>query len=184
MREPEAGLLGEFATPEALLAAVRELRAAGWQKLNAYTPYPVPPLEEALGLPRSSIPRWAFVMGLSGAALAYLIQWWTAAVDYPVLVGGMPAHSGPAFVPITFETMVLFAALTAFIGFFAKSGLPRLHHPVTSAPGFESAAVHRFWVGLDAADARFSPADSQAALFRLGALRVVAYGGTTTEAAS
>lgn len=168
-----AGLLAEFETPQALLDAARAVRAAGLTHVEAYTPFAVPEVEEALALPRSPIARIVFVAGLIGAISAYAFLYWVTAVDDPRLVGGMPAHSGPAYIPITFETMVLFASVTAFLSFFALSRLPRLWHPVFEAEGFESATVHRFWLGIDARDPALDVSQATRLLVDAGALRVV-----------
>ncbi len=166
-------LLAELPTPEALVAAARALAGAGLTRLEAYTPYPVPQVEEAMRLRRSPIARLAFAAGLTGALFAYALQHWVAAVDYPVLVGGMPAHSGLAFIPITFETTVLFASLTSFFGFFALSGLPRLWHPVFEVPSFQSATVDRFWLEIDRQDPAFHEDRATAILTQHGALRII-----------
>jgi hypothetical protein len=175
-RTPESeqgGLLAEFADREKLVAAARALVAAGYARLEAYTPTSVPEFEEVVGLPPSPIPWLVFAAGLTGAAIAYSLQYWLIAIDYPLLVGGMPANSAPAFIPITFESTVLFAALCAFLSMLAFARLPRLWHPVFEVPGFESASVNRFWLAIDSHDAHFDEAASARQLTELGALRVV-----------
>jgi hypothetical protein len=172
----QTGLLAEYESPEALVEAARRARAAGLERLEAYTPFEVPEVESVLALKRSRIPHLVFLAGLAGAAFAYGLQYWISAVDYPLNVGATPANSGPAYIPITFETMVLFAALTAFISLFAFTGLPKLWHPVFEAPGFESATIHRFWLGVDGRDPRFDAERTRRLLLEAGALRVVAPG--------
>lgn len=171
-----SGLVGEFATPEALLAAAAGLRALGYAKLDAFTPYPVEGLAEALSLPRSRI-AWAVLpAALGGAALAYLVQWWTSAVDWPLDVGGRPPHSAPAFVPIAFESAVLCGALTAFAALLLATGLPRLWHPLFEVEGFASASVDRFWIAVDLTDPSFASLEVDKQLRAAGALRVVPFG--------
>ncbi len=171
--EAGAGVMAEFESPEALVAAGRALVAAGYRKVESFTPYPVPELEQILRLPRSPIAKVVFGAALTGAAFAYAFQYWMIAIDYPIDVGGMPANSAPAFIPITFETSVLFGGLTAFISLFLFCRLPRLWDPVFETPGFESASINRFWLGIDARDEKYeSPATAQL-LRELGALQVV-----------
>jgi hypothetical protein len=151
------GLVAEFASADDAVAAVVALRALGYTRLDAYTPYPTPDLERALGVRRTRIPRLAFAAGASGCALGYLILWSTNAYDYPLDVGGRPLDSLPADIPIMFETTVLLAALTAFALVFLLSGMPRLHHPIMEVDGFDRVAVDRFWITIDARDASFDP---------------------------
>ncbi len=170
--EVEAGLLAEFETPEALTAAVRKLRELGYRRLDTYTPYPVKPALEELDLPRSRVSLYALIAGLCGAGGAYFLEWWMNAYDYPINVGGRPPHSGPAFIPITFEMAVLFSGFAAFICVFAFARLPRLHHPVFEVEGFESASIDRFWLGIDAADPRFDRVQTRDHIAALGPTRV------------
>ena len=107
------GVLGEFMTPEAMIAAIVGLRDRGYRRLDAFSPYPVHGAEEAAGTPRSPLGWIAFQVGLVGAGATYLLQWYCNAYDYPLDVGGRPPHSAPAFIPITFEMGVLSAALAA-----------------------------------------------------------------------
>jgi hypothetical protein len=171
-----AGLAGELDGAEALLACAREMRRRGYTRLDAHSPFPVPGLEEALAMRRSRLPWVAFAAGLGGLAVAYLIQWWTAAVDYPLDVGGRPAHAAPAYVPICFETMVLFAASVAFFGFFVAARLPALWQPVDEVDGFSRASIDRFFLTVDDRDRRFDPVATAADLEAAGATRVAPVG--------
>lgn len=150
-----SGLLAELGTAAQLAEATRRMTKLGYRDLDAFSPYPIEAVEEALQLRRSPIALLMFGGGVLGAVLGYGLQWWTNGVDYPLNVGGFPAHSPPAFIPPTFETMVLFAALAGFFGLFHLIGLPRLWHPVFEVDGFERATVDRFFLWVDAADARF-----------------------------
>lgn len=167
------GALAVFESPAALLDAVAALRAAGFERLEAWTPHDVDGLPEALGLERPAIPRIALIAGLTGAALAYLVQWWTTTVAYPLDVGGRPVHSAPAFVLITFEIGVLFAAAATFVATLLRSGLPDLTDPVFDIEGFESASIDRYWLGIDARDPHFDPDSVGARLREAGADRVI-----------
>lgn len=141
----------ELASAEAAVQAARRLRKLGYERLDALTPFPIPELEGALGVRRSRLPLLVLGAGLAGAALAFLVIWWTNARDYPIDVGGRPLDSLPTDVPIMFELMVLSAALAAFGSALVLSGLPRLHHPLFEVEGFERTSVDRFWILVEAA---------------------------------
>jgi hypothetical protein len=173
MREMKLGIMAEFGTAEALLLAVSRLRELGLRKLDAYTPYPLREIEPLLEIKRSYIPKVVLAMGLLGATLAYTLQWWCAAVSYPLNVGGRPLHSAPAFIPITFETTVLFAAGTSFLLALHAAGLPRLHHPVFEVEGFESASIDGYWVAIGADDPKLDTRLAERELADAGAKRIV-----------
>jgi hypothetical protein len=154
--KPTIGVMAEFESAEAMLAAIERLREAGYSKLDAYTPFPVHGIDEKLGIKRSRLTLFAFIAGMIGAGGAYFVQWYMNAYDYPINVGGRPAHAPLAFLIITFEMGVLFAGVTAFISVFALSGLPRLWHPVFEIEGFERATIDRFWVSVDTDDPKYS----------------------------
>ena len=143
-------VVGEFSSGGEARQALRRLRELGYAKetLDAFSPYPVEGIDEVLELPPSRIRGFAFVAGLSGAALGYAVQWYTSAVDYPLNVGNRPPHAGPAFVPITFEMMVLFAALTIFFGLMWLYRFPRPHHPLFELESFRTASTGGFWVSV------------------------------------
>lgn len=168
----ERGILAEFRTPEELIEAIALLRAGGYRKLDAFTPYPLHEVEEALHLRRSWLSWPVLLFGITGAAAAYFIQWWCNAYDYPLNVGGRPPHSVPAFIPITFEMAVLSAALGGLALFFLASRLPELYSPVFDVPGFERASIDRFWVFVDERDRAFDPAAIERELLAFGALQV------------
>jgi len=172
------GIAAEFASADDAIAAAKALRALGYERLDAFTPYPVPELEEAIGVKRTRIPRVAFVSGLAGCAVAYLILWFTNAYDYPLDVGARPLNSLPAHIPIMFETTVLFASAAAFVLALVRSGLPRLHHPMMEVDGFERVSIDRFWVVIDIRDPAFDPRVRDR-LAELGAVAVRAMGAAT-----
>ena len=171
-RADRIGVVAEFGDPVALLAAVRALRADGLEKLDAWVPYPVEGLEDALGLERPRLARLIAIAGFGGAALAYLLLWWINVVDFPRNVGGRPLHSAPSFIPITFETGILCGGTMAFISLFLSGGMPRLWDPVFEVDGFESASVDGYWLGVDRRDPRFHPLRLRARLEDLGASRI------------
>jgi hypothetical protein len=141
-------VLGEFATPDALVDATDKMRLKGFQGMDTYSPYPLHGGSEALGLPPSKVPLIALGGALTGIATAILMQFWMNAVDYPINVGGRPIISIPAYVPITFELAVLFAALSIFFGLMALSRLPQPYHPVFESEEFRSASTHGYWLSI------------------------------------
>jgi hypothetical protein len=168
----DTGYLAQLLTPEDLLRAVHELRRRGYRRLDAFTPYPIKGLEEALHLRRSPLNWRVLPLALLGAGFGYLIQWWCNGVDYPLNVGGRPLNSVPAFIPITFEAGVLSAALTGCFLLLLLCRLPALYSPLFDVPGFERASVDRFWVGVDDRDPWFNEVQTERDLRELGALSV------------
>ena len=172
-RVPLHGLMAEFATPEDLLAATRRARAAGYRQLDAYSPFPVEGLSDALDFRRTGVRPIVLVGGLLGALTGYALQWWTMAVDFPINVGGRPYNSLPAFIPITFELMVLFGALFALVGMLALNGLPMPYHPVFNVPGFALASRNRFFLCIQADDPLFNLDETRAFLASLEPRRII-----------
>ncbi len=143
-------VLAEFGSEEAILAAARALRAKGHASIDLHSPVPIHGAEEALALPKSRVPLVALLGGVTGAALGYLLQWWTVAVDWPLNVGGRPPHSAPAFIPVTFESGVLIASLSIFLGLlFGFFGFPRTYHPLFEVEGFRSATIDALWLSTE-----------------------------------
>ena len=175
-RTLEGGIVGAFDTPEEVIRAAHELRKSGYRRLEGFTPYPLLELERALGRGRSRIAFVVFPFAVAGAAGAYLLQWWTNAVDYPLNSGGRPAHAAPAFVPVTFEMAVLFAALSACLVLAVWSGLPALWQPIFEVPGFERASIDRFFLAISKEDPAFDGEATARRLTELGASRVEAFG--------
>lgn len=155
-------LVASFGSEDDLLGATRAVRAAGLHVVDAYTPYPVHGLPEAMGLRRSWLPVLCFVAAVIGAALKLWFEYWTATVDWPVNVGGKPWNSLPAFIPVTFEVMVLFAGLGTVAAFLAIARLRPGRRPALAAPGITD---DRFVLALEERDATFD-ADAVAALLR------------------
>jgi len=149
------GLMAEFSTPQQLIAAAKKAREAGYRKVDAYTPCPVEGLAEALGFTSNRLPLIVLIGGILGACAGYGLAYWTSAVDYPINVAGRPFHSWPAFIPVTFETTVLFAALSAVFGMLALNGLPMPYHPVFNVPRFAQASRDGFFLCIEAVDPSF-----------------------------
>jgi ActD protein len=169
---PLYGILAEFETPAELIAAARRTREEGYRRIDAYTPYPVHELTEALELPRTKLPILVFVGGLLGCGTALLMQWFATAVHYPVNVGGRPLASWPSYIPITFELTVLFAAFAAVLGMLGLNGLPMPYHPVFHVPRFALASRDRFFLCIEATDTLFDLEKTKAFLASLGAREV------------
>jgi hypothetical protein len=149
------GLMAEFDGPDDLLEAARRVYEEGYRRLDAYSPFPVPGLAEAIGFRRTRLPLLVLLGGIAGGLGGYFLQYWIAAIDYPINVGGRPLHSWPSFIPVTFELTVLVAALAAVLGMLALNGLPMPHHPVFNVPAFELATRNRFFLCIEAADPKF-----------------------------
>ncbi len=149
------GVVAQFSSANAVLAAVHKAREAGYSKMEAYSPVPVHGLDEAIGRKRSKLPWIVFAGGLTGCLTGLGMQYWMAAVDYPWNVGGRPPFSWPAFIPVTFELTILFAALSCVIGMFALNGLPRPHHPIFNTPDFDRSAIDHYFLCLEAVDPIF-----------------------------
>ena len=167
------GLMAEFASAEALVAAARRARAQGYARIEAYAPFPVEGLAEAVGFTRSRVPLAVLLGGIAGGLGGYFLQWYSAVVHYPENIGGRPLDSWPEFIPVTFELVVLGAALAAFVAMLAANGLPRLRHPVFGAPHFDLATRNRFFLCVLAADPRYEEKGARRFLEELEPMRVV-----------
>jgi hypothetical protein len=148
------GLLAEFGSPEALLAGARKAREEGYRVLDAFTPFPVDGLAQVLDLHERRILRLGLFGGCFGFAVAIAMQCATN-WSYPINVGGRPLYALSAFAVVTFELIVLFAALLPAFGMLVLNGLPRLHHPVFAAPRFHLASRDRFFLCVLANDPMF-----------------------------
>lgn len=154
-RVPLYGVMAEFADVNHLIAAIRKLRQMGYRRMDAFTPFPVEEVWEELGVHRNLVSFLVFCGGLTGFLFGIGLQYWTSVIAYPINVGGRPLFSIPAFVPITFECTVLFAALTAVLGMLALNGLPAPYHPVFNVPRFALASRDRFFLCVEATDPLF-----------------------------
>lgn len=149
------GLLAEFETDEQLLAASHAAYAAGYRKMNAYAPFPVHGLAEAVGFRKSYVPLVTLIGGIVGMLSGYGFQYWTTVIDYPLDIGGRPLHSWPSFVPITFEATILCAAGGAVLGMLALNQLPQPWHPLFNVPAFDRASQDRFFLSIRNDDPQF-----------------------------
>jgi hypothetical protein len=152
---PIYGLLAEFESPAEIVEAAEAARAAGYQRVDAYTPFPVAGLPEAIGFHRTRLPLIIFIGGLLGCVGGFALQYWCAKVDYPINVAGRPLNSWPMFVPVTIEQTIHAAAIAAVVGLFAHNGLPMPYHPVFNVPEFVRASRNRFFLCVEARDPHF-----------------------------
>ncbi|MEN9935730.1 MAG: hypothetical protein RLZZ387_2309 [Chloroflexota bacterium] len=166
------GLVAQFDDADAILAAAEKTRAAGYTKIDAYTPIPIHGLDEALGFRRTRLPWLILVGGLLGASGVFMLATWVNVWEYPINVGGRPLFSWPAFVPITFEGMVLLAAFAAVFGMIGLNGLPMPYHPMFNTPNFERATNDLFFLAVEATDPQFDLTRTRQFLESLGAQQV------------
>jgi hypothetical protein len=172
MSSPIYGLMAEFESPEQLVKATERVYEAGYRKMDAYTPFPVEEVAEAMHFHNTGVPPIVLVGGLVGAFSGFLIQVIGSAYDYPLNVGGRPLYSWPAFIPVTFEAGILIAAFAAVIAMIVLNGLPRPYHPVFNAPNFERVSEDRFFLCIEAKDPKFEQASTRAFLESLGPQQV------------
>jgi hypothetical protein len=166
------GLMAEFEAPPALVRAAHAVHAAGYRKVDAYTPYPMEEVLDALHLHHSHVPKLVLAGGLVGLAGGWGLQYWTSVIAYPMNIGGRPFNSWPAFVVPAFETTVLFAAFAAVLGMLALNGFPQPYHPVFNVPSFQAASRDRFFLCIEARDPRFDLDATRKLLQGLGAAAV------------
>jgi ActD protein len=171
MAETAYGLLAEFDSPEALTAAAKKARAAGYRHLDAFTPFPVEGLAQILRLPRPKISWVGLTGGFTGGGFAFLMQCYTN-YDFPLNVGGRPLYPFSAFAVVMFELTILFSALFMIVGMLWQNGLPRLNYPVFSAPQFHRASKDRFFLCISAEDGKFDKDRTSGFLQKLGASSV------------
>jgi hypothetical protein len=155
------GLMAEFDTTTELVEAARRTHAAGYSKMDAYSPFPIEELAEAIGFHKNGVPLVVLVGGLLGAASGYLLQYWTSVIAYPVNIGGKPFHSWPAFIVVTFEMTILFAGIAAVFGMLALNGLPMPYHPVFNVPRFAFATKDRFFLIIFSSDEKYDAAGTR-----------------------
>ena len=168
------GMLAEFETPEDLLQAARRATEVGYRRMDAYTPFPIHGLSDAMGFRPTKLPLLVLAGGLIGCASALGMMWFSATIHYPINVAGKPFASWPMFVPITFELTVLCASLFAVFGMLGMNGLPMPYHPIFNAPRFAFASRDRFFLCIEARDPRYQEDDVRAFLGGLNAKEVVA----------
>ncbi len=163
-RESIYGLMAEFETPEQVLEAARRTHAAGYRRIDAFTPIPVEGLAEAVGFDWTALPALVFVGGLLGGLSGFGMCWYANVISFPMNIGGKPYNSWPSWIPITFELTILGAALTAVFGMLALNGLPTPYHPTFNVERFELASTDRFFLCVKSKDEQFDLTQTKAFL--------------------
>ena len=166
------GLMADFNSPEDLVKATERAYGAGYRKMDGYSPMPIEGLAEALGFTRTGLPALVLLGGLLGGLAGYLLQYYTAVIDYPMNVGGRPFHSWPAFIPVTFELTILAAAGAAVFGMLALNGLPMPYHPVFNVESFKLATRDQFFLCIESVDAQFDLVETRRFLEGLNPVEV------------
>ncbi len=166
------GLMAEFIEPHELLCAAEAAHAAGYRRMDAYSPLPIEGLSDALGFHQTRLPLLVLLGGIVGGLLGYGLQYWINMIEYPYNIGGRPYHSWPAFIPVTFETTILGASLTAVLGMLVLNGLPMPYHPTFNLPEFNLASQHRFFLCIEARDRNFDLPKTTEFLESLHAVKV------------
>jgi hypothetical protein len=171
---PFYGLMAEFDSAQALLDAAHEVRGAGYTKADAFSPFPIHGLAEALGFRERKVARFVLAGGIAGALVGYGLEYWTQVIAWPLNIGGRPFHSWVSFIPPAFETTILFAAFSAGISMLLLNGLPQPYHPVFNAARFELASQNKFFLAIEASDPKFDANATRQFLSGLNATEVVA----------
>jgi hypothetical protein len=155
------GLMASFDQPEDVLEATRRAHDAGYRRMEAYTPFPVEGLNEALGYGHTRLPMIVLTGALAGGIGGFLMQYWMTVIDYPLNIGGRPYFSWPAYIPATFELTILLGSFSAVIGMLALNGLPQPYHPVFNVPQFRVASRDGFFLCIEAVDPKFDVAETK-----------------------
>jgi hypothetical protein len=166
------GYVAEYTTAEELVAAAKQVYAEGYTQMDAFTPFPVHGLPEAIGFEDLRIKWIIFAGGIAGAFTGFYFQYWVSASAYAHNVGGRPFFSWPAFIPVTFECTILFAALSAVFGMLALNKLPQPHHPVFDTPRFDRASQDSFFLAVEAKDPLFDAEQTRSLLEKSGAQNI------------
>jgi ActD protein len=162
------GLMAEFEDPTQAVKAARSAYEEGYRDMDAYSPYPVEELSEAIGFHRNRLPLLVLIGGIIGCVGGFSLCYWASAIAYPLNIGGRPLNSWPAFIPVTFESTILVAALAAVFGMLALNGLPQPYHPVFNVERFELASRNHFFLCIEAKDPKFDAEATRAFLKSLG----------------
>jgi hypothetical protein len=171
-RQPLYGLLAEFESPQELLEAAHKTRAAGYKRIDAFTPMPVEGLAQAVGFEKTRLPLVVLIGGILGGLTGFGMQWYANVLSFPLNIAGKPHNSWPAWIPITFELTILGASLFCVFGLLALNGLPAPYHPVFNVPRFALATRDRFFLLIKVRDKQFDLAKTKEFLATLHAREV------------
>lgn len=160
-RTPIYGIMAEFDSAQNLVVAARRTYEAGYRKIDAYSPFPVEDLAEAIGFHSNRVALVTLIGAIIGGLSGYLLQYWIATISYPINVGGRPYHSWPSFIVVTFEMTILFGGISAVFGMLALNGLPMPYHPVFNVPRFAMASKDRFFLIVFATDPNYDAASTR-----------------------
>src|SRR6478672_8589432 len=149
------GLMAEFEEPTAIVIAARRAHEEGYRKMDAYTPFPIEELTEAIGFHHTRLPLIVLIGGIVGCVGGFFLCYWVSTIAYPLNIGGRPLNSWPSFIPVTFECTILLAALAAVFGMLALNGLPQPYHPVFNVARFALASRNRFFLCIESKDPKF-----------------------------
>ena len=166
------GLMAEFDNVNDAVSAARRTYGAGYRKIDAYSPFPVEELSEAIGFHKNGVALVCLIGGLLGGTGAFTLQWWINTISYPVNIGGRPFNSWPSFIIVTFEMTILFGGLSAVFGMLALNGLPMPYHPVFNVPRFESVTKDHFFVMIFSSDKNYDATGTRKFLEELGPISV------------
>jgi hypothetical protein len=166
------GLMAEFDDPTSLVTATERAHHEGYRQMDAYSPYPIEELHDALGARHTKLPLIVLIGGLVGCVGGYALQYWSSVIAYPLNIGGKPLHSWPAFIPVTFECTILAAALSCVLGMLALNGLPMPYHPVFNVREFALASRDRFFLCIEARDPLFRHDETRRFLESLNPVKI------------
>jgi hypothetical protein len=155
------GMMAEFDTPDSIVHAARLTHEAGYRRIDAYSPFPIEALAEAIDFHPTDVPLVVLIGGILGGLSGFFLQYWIHVINYPINVGGRPLDSWPAFIVVTFEMTILFAGIFAVLGMLALNGLPMPYHPVFSVPRFAFASKDRFFLIIFSSDPKYEAAETR-----------------------
>jgi hypothetical protein len=155
---PVYGLMAEFDSPQQLVDAAHKTHGAGYKEIDAFSPFPIEGLADAIGFHKNRVSLVVLICGIIGGVSGYLLQYYVAVISYPVNIGGRPLHSWPSFIIVTFELTILFGGISAAVGMLALNGLPLPYHPVFNVPAFSKASDNGFFLVVSSTDPKFDAA--------------------------
>jgi hypothetical protein len=166
------GLMAEFDNSTDVVRAAERVHDEGYRQMDAYSPYPIEELSEAIGFRTNRMPLIVLIGGLLGCLGGAALCYWVSTTAYPLNIGGRPLNSWPAFIPVAYECTILLAALFAVFGMILSNGLPQPYHPVFNVPRFALASRDHFFLVVESSDPKFDPVATRAFLATLGAREV------------